>query len=152
MTVATVLLDYWMPVARRLGWATHHNFLQEQRMNALLKNALAVTAVAMAAQASAQITFYEQNGFQGQSFTTSRTVDNLARRGFNDRASSAVVAGERWEVCEDARFSGRCVVLRPGQYPSLNAMGLNNRITSVRAVSLSLIHISEPTRLGMISY
>ncbi|HEY5582296.1 MAG TPA: beta/gamma crystallin family protein, partial [Rhodoferax sp.] len=104
-------------------------------MNALLKNALAVTAVAMAAQASAQITFYEQNGFQGQSFTTSRTVDNLARRGFNDRASSAVVAGERWEVCEDARFNGRCVVLRPGQYPSLNAMGLNDRISSVRAVS-----------------
>lgn len=104
-------------------------------MNALLKNALAVTAVAMAAQASAQVTLYEQNGFQGQSITISRTVDNLARRGFNDRASSAVVAGERWEVCEDARFNGRCAVLRPGQYPSLNAMGLNNRISSLRAVS-----------------
>lgn len=104
-------------------------------MNALLKTALAMTAVALAAQASAQVTFYEQDGFQGQSFTTSRTVDNLARRGFNDRASSAVVVGERWEVCEDQRFNGRCVVLRPGQYPSLNAMGLNNRVTSVRAVS-----------------
>lgn len=104
-------------------------------MNALLKNALAVTAVAMAAHATAQVTLYEQNGFQGQSITTSRTVDNLARRGFNDRASSAVVTSERWEVCEDARFNGRCVVLRPGQYPSLNAMGLNDRISSVRAVS-----------------
>lgn len=104
-------------------------------MNALFKTALAMTAVALAAQASAQVTFYEQDGFQGQSFTTSRTVDDLARRGFNDRASSAVVVGERWEVCEDQRFNGRCVVLRPGQYPSLNAMGLNNRVTSVRAVS-----------------
>lgn len=104
-------------------------------MNALLKNALAVSAVALAAQAFAQVTLFEQDGYQGQSFTTSRTVDNLARRGFNDRASSAVVVGERWEACEDQRFNGRCVVLRPGQYPSLNAMGLNNRITSVRAVS-----------------
>ncbi len=104
-------------------------------MNALFKNALAVTAVALAAQASAQVTFYEQSGFHGRSFTTSRTVDDLERRGFNDRASSAVVVGERWEVCEDQRFNGRCVVLRPGQYPSLNAMGLNDRVTSVRAVS-----------------
>ncbi len=104
-------------------------------MNAIFKNALAMTAVAMAAQASAQVTLFEQEGYQGESFTTSRTVDNLARRGFNDSASSVVVVGERWEVCEDQRFNGRCVVLRPGQYPSLNAMGLNNRVTSVRAVS-----------------
>ncbi|WP_394755496.1 beta/gamma crystallin-related protein [Rhodoferax sp.] len=104
-------------------------------MNALLKNALAVTAVALAAHASAQVTLFEQEGYQGESFTTSRTVDNLARRGFNDSASSAVVVGVRWEACEDQRFSGRCVVLRPGKYPSLNAMGLSNRITSVRAVS-----------------
>ncbi|NDP37481.1 MAG: glycine zipper 2TM domain-containing protein [Rhodoferax sp.] len=104
-------------------------------MNALLKNALAVTAVAMAAQASAQVTLFEQDGYRGESFTTSRTVDNLERRGFNDRASSAVVVGARWEACEDQRFNGRCVVLRPGKYPSLNAMGLSNRVTSVRAVS-----------------
>ena len=104
-------------------------------MNALLKNALALTAVAMAAQASAQVTLFEQDGYQGESFTTSRTVDNLERRGFNDSASSVVVVGERWEACEDQRFNGRCVVLRPGKYPSLDAMGLSNRITSVRAVS-----------------
>ena len=104
-------------------------------MNALFKTALAMTAVALAAQASAQVTLFEQDGYQGESFTTSRTVDNLARRGFNDSASSAVVVGQRWEACEDQRFSGRCVVLRPGKYPSLNAMGLSNRITSVRAVS-----------------
>ena len=104
-------------------------------MNALLKNALALTAVAMAAQASAQVTLFEQEGYQGESFTTSRTVDNLERRGFNDSASSVVVVGERWEACEDQRFNGRCVVLRPGKYPSLDAMGLSNRITSVRAVS-----------------
>ena len=83
----------------------------------------------------AQITFYEHDGFQGQSFSTDKEVRNFERFGFNDRASSAVVYGTRWEVCEDSRFSGRCVVLRPGRYPSLGAMGLNDRVSSVRAVS-----------------
>jgi len=104
-------------------------------MNPLLRNALAVAAVAIATQAVAQVTFYEHDGFQGQSFTTDRQIGDLTRSGFNDRASSVRVAGERWEVCEDVRFSGRCVVLRPGAYPSLGAMGLNDRVSSVRAVS-----------------
>ena len=104
-------------------------------MNTILKTALAVAGVAIATQAVAQITFYEREGFEGQSFTADREIRNFERYGFNDRASSVVVLGDRWEVCEDARFSGRCVVLRPGRYPSLAAMGLNNRVSSVRDVS-----------------
>lgn len=106
-------------------------------MNAILRNALAVAAVAVSAQAAAQVTFYESEGFQGRSFTTQRQVGDFGRFGFNDRASSAMVAGDRWEVCEDTRFGGRCVVLRPGRYPSLAAMGLNDRVSSVRGVSKS---------------
>jgi uncharacterized protein YcfJ len=45
------------------------------------------------------------------------------------------VVGQRWEACEDTRFQGRCTVLRPGQYPSLTAMGLNDRISSVRPIA-----------------
>ena len=104
-------------------------------MKAIMRNALAVAGVAVATQASAQITFYEREGFQGQSFTAEKQIGNFDRYGFNDRASSVEVLRDRWEVCEDARFSGRCVVLRPGRYPSLAAMGLNNRISSVRDVS-----------------
>jgi uncharacterized protein YcfJ len=81
------------------------------------------------------VTFYENEGFTGRSFTASQQIGNFERYGFNDRASSAIVLGERWEVCEGARFSARCVVLRPGRYPSLAAMGLNDRVSSVRAVS-----------------
>jgi uncharacterized protein YcfJ len=103
-------------------------------MSAILKSALAVAAVAVSTLAAADVTFYEREGFQGRSFTTEKQVGNFERFGFNDRASSAVVTGDRWEVCEDARFSGRCVVLRPGRYPSLTAMGLNDRISSVRDV------------------
>ena len=81
------------------------------------------------------VRFFERGGFEGRSFTTDRPIGNLERFGFNDRASSAVVRGGRWELCEDARFSGRCVVLRPGRYPDLRAMGLNNQVSSVRPVN-----------------
>ena len=103
-------------------------------MNARLKSALAVAALAVAGQAAAQVTFYENDNYQGRSFTTQQPVGDLERFGFNERASSVLVLGERWEACEDVRFGGRCIVLRPGQYGSLNAMGLSGRITSVRAI------------------
>lgn len=96
--------------------------------------ALAVAGLALATQAAAQITFYQAQGFEGRSFSTEGRVSDFTRYGFNDRASSVDVVGGRWEVCEDARFDGRCVVLRPGRYPSLAAMGLNNRVSSVRTV------------------
>ena len=104
-------------------------------MNSVLRNAMAVAGLAFATQAAANITFYEREGFEGRSFTTAKQLGNFERAGFNDRASSAVVSrGERWEVCEDARFTGSCVVLRPGNYASLGAMGLNDRVSSARIV------------------
>jgi uncharacterized protein YcfJ len=81
-----------------------------------------------------QIDLYENEGFQGRSLSANAPMPDLRGNGFNDRASSAVVTGDRWEVCENTGFGGRCLVLRQGQYPSLAAMGLNDRISSVRAV------------------
>ncbi len=103
-------------------------------MKSGLKYALTAVGLAFAAQTAAQVSFYEQEGFQGRSFVTQRQVANFERFGFNDRASSAFVQSSRWEVCEDVRFGGNCVVLRPGRYPSLAAMGLNDRVSSVRAI------------------
>jgi len=103
-------------------------------MNFILRQALGACGLAFATCASAQISFYENEGFSGRSFTTQKQVQDFTRFGFNDRASSVIVTHERWEVCDDARFGGRCMVLRPGRYPSLQAMGLNDRISSVRAV------------------
>lgn len=103
-------------------------------MNTLLKTALATAALAAAGHASAQVTFYENDNYQGRSFTTQQPVGDFQRFGFNERASSVLVQGERWEACEDVRYGGRCVVLRPGQYASLAAMGLSGRITSMRAI------------------
>lgn len=104
--------------------------------------AIALAAAVFAGQASADIVFYEKPGFNGRYMSADRSVDNLRRWGFNDRATSVEVRGERWEVCEDAFHSGRCVVLRKGNYPSLGAMGLNNQISSARALPHSA-HVDE---------
>ncbi len=96
--------------------------------------ALGLVAVLAAGQAYAQVTLYEQDAFRGRSFIANGQIDNLAGTGFNDRASSAIVDQGQWEVCEDAYFRGRCIVLRPGQYASLGAMGLNNAVSSMRRV------------------
>jgi uncharacterized protein YcfJ len=113
-------------------------------MNASLRTVIGVAGLAIATQATAEITFFEREDFRGRSFTTDRQIGNFERFGFNDRASSAIVDRGRWEVCEDARFSGHCVVLRPGQYDSLAAMGLNNAVSSVRAVPRNARYDSAP--------
>ena len=104
-------------------------------MKTIFKSALAIAVMAISTQAAAQVVFYESESFQGRSFTASSEVRNLERSGFRDRASSVVVRRGQWEVCEDPRFRGQCMVLRPGRYPSLAAMGLNDRVASIRAVS-----------------
>jgi uncharacterized protein YcfJ len=91
----------------------------------------------LAGPALAQVTLYEHDNFQGRSFTAQQGVPNFMRVGFNDRASSVVVLRDRWEVCDDAGYGGRCVVLRPGSYPSLSAMGLNDRVSSVHRINLN---------------
>jgi len=104
-------------------------------MRTTYRTLLGVAALALATQAVAQITLYQDEGFRGPVFSTGKAVGNFDRTGFNDRASSAVVERGRWEVCENARFEGRCVVLQPGNYPSLSGFGLNDRISSVRPVA-----------------
>lgn len=78
-----------------------------------------------------QIVFYDQPGFQGRSFGSYMPIPDLKRVGPN-RAASVVVQGGAWEVCDGERFSGRCVLLRPGTYPSFGVIGLEGPIASVR--------------------
>lgn len=113
---------------------------------------LAVAAMATATQAAAQITFYEGEAFRGRTFSTDKPVWNFERYGFNDRASSVIVDGGRWEVCDDARFQGRCVVLRRGSYDSLARMGMNNRISSVRPVGREVGVVEGPAPLPAPTY
>src|SRR5450432_87205 len=103
-------------------------------MKRSLTIALGLAALAIAQHAAAQLTLYEYEGLHGKVFTANTNINDLERYGFNDRASSIVVQGGQWIVCEHADFQGRCTTLRPGQYPSLAAMGMNDRISSFRRV------------------
>ncbi|MGC1817275.1 MAG: beta/gamma crystallin-related protein [Casimicrobiaceae bacterium] len=103
-------------------------------MSISLRIALGIAGLAVATTAAAQVTFYAQDGFHGQQFSTDHSIRNMDRVGFNDRASSVVVNGGNWQVCEDADFGGRCMVLQPGEYPSLAKVGLRSAISSLRPV------------------
>ena len=103
-------------------------------MHTQLKTALAVSALILATQAMAQVTFYEHDGFRGRAFTTNGQVNDFSNRGFNDRASSVIIDSGRWEMCQNARFDGPCIVLRAGRYESLSALGMNDSISSIRPV------------------
>ena len=101
-------------------------------MNVPITAVVAALGFCAASIASAQITFYENDNFSGRSFRASNSVSNLNDSGFNDRASSATVRNGRWQLCDDAYFRGGCVTLGPGDYPSLRAMGMNDKVSSVR--------------------
>jgi uncharacterized protein YcfJ len=112
-------------------------------MNRKLQAVLAACGIAVATHAAAQITLYEREGFRGQAVTSDDRIPNFDRIGFNDRVSSVVVERGRWEVCEHARFEGRCVILRPGRYGSLREIGMNNSISSARRMDRGRHHGSD---------
>jgi hypothetical protein len=96
---------------------------------------LAVALLASFASASAaELTLFGRENFGGRRLAANDAIPNLANSGFNDRASSVIVRDGVWQLCDDAYFRGACVTLQPGRYPSLNAMGLGNRVSSVREV------------------
>ena len=121
-------------------------------MNKQIQTVLALSALAFAANAAAQVTFYEGEGFRGRAFTTSKDVRNFESTGFNDRASSVTVASGRWEACENARYDGRCVLLRPGSYDSLRALGMDNSISSVRRASGRRTYSAQPEPMPVANY
>ena len=93
--------------------------------------ALAACAVCAAAQ---DIVLYQGENFSGPRFSASDSVDDLARVGFNDRASSVTIRSGSWQLCSDSHYRGQCATLRAGDYPSLGAMGLGNAVSSIREV------------------
>jgi uncharacterized protein YcfJ len=108
----------------------------EHTMKLALKTSLALTIGFATTHAMAQqITLYQDDAWHGRVYATSAPVSDLGRVGFNDRASSVIVDGGGWEVCDDANFQGNCRVLRQGSYASLRGMGMNDRISSLRPVS-----------------
>jgi uncharacterized protein YcfJ len=117
------------------------------------KTVLAATlALAAATSATAQVTLYSREDFHGAVTRVDERVWNLERAGFNDRASSVIVDRGRWEVCEHARFEGRCVVLGPGAYPTLATFGLNNAISSLRPARDVVAQVPPPPPAPLYEY
>lgn len=104
-------------------------------MNRSIQAAFALSVLAFAAHASAQITFYAENSFQGRNFYIDRPVSDFAHIGRKETASSVYVERGRWEVCSEPNYRGYCMVLRRGGYESLKDLGMNNTIASARPVS-----------------
>ena len=90
--------------------------------------ALAATCL-FAAQAMAQITFYEHENYRGRGLTYNGPIASLEKF---DRAGSVVVDRGRWEVCERPNFEGRCALLRRGGYENLRGSGIEWRVSSFR--------------------
>jgi hypothetical protein len=93
-----------------------------------------IVSVAATAAAAAEMTLYQRDGLRGRSVTVDAPVPNFNDVGFNDRASSLVVRSGQWQVCSDAYYGGRCVTLVPGDYQSLQSMGLDNAVSSARPI------------------
>ena len=97
--------------------------------------AIAVATLGCAATVGAQeIVLYENDNFNGQRYSANHSINDLGSVGFNDRASSVTIRGGSWQLCSDAYFRGQCVTLGQGEYPSLGAMGLNDRVSSLREI------------------
>ena len=103
-------------------------------MKAMHWLAAAVAIAGATTTGASELTLYEHDNFGGRRWHLTETATDLGGTSFNDRASSAVIRGGTWQLCTDAYFRGRCVNLQPGDYPSLGAMGLNDRVSSARDV------------------
>ena len=101
-------------------------------MKTLFKTSLALAVLTLAAQASAQVTFYPLEGFRGPATVFTRDFGDILRQGYTADTSSVIVEGGIWEVCDDSGFRGQCMLLKPGRYPTLASTGLEVSIASAR--------------------
>lgn len=78
------------------------------------------------------LVLYDDTGFRGPTFRVNAAAPQLS--GFANRAQSVHVRGEgAWELCEQASFGGRCVVVTE-QIEDLASVGLSNRVMSARPI------------------
>lgn len=110
---------------------------------AALALGVASTAGAAAAQDSSWsrsgggqgIELFASPNFIGESRAFPIAEPDLSRNGFNDRALSVRLSGRgSWQLCEDAQYRGRCVVLNRDEV-DLTRLGLGFRVSSIRPVS-----------------
>lgn len=80
----------------------------------------------------APVVLFSQPGFNGSEVELRDDMRKLENVDFNDQAGSVIIREGDWQLCDDANFRGKCIVLSPGRYDNLRDMG--DRISSVRRV------------------
>jgi hypothetical protein len=103
---------------------------------------LAALSFAGAAQA-AELTLYEHPHFTGAQLTLRGWTSNISASASTTGTSSLVVDSGRWEVCTDADFKGRCVILTRGEYPT--STGSSTTASARRARSAATATGAAPT-------
>jgi hypothetical protein len=91
----------------------------------------------------ADLTLYADDDYQGRALGVVIDERQLGVLNFDKRASSVVIENGAWILCTGEEYSGQCITLEPGRYASLQALGLDDAVTSVRrrdAVPLGVFH------------
>jgi hypothetical protein len=81
---------------------------------------------------AADLTLYADDDYRGRALAVVIDQRELGVLNFDDSASSVVIEKGAWVLCSDEDYAGRCITLEPGRYASLQALGLDDTITSVR--------------------
>lgn len=80
-----------------------------------------------------RITLYKHANFGGKSRSYSSDVPDLNPFAFGNQASSVVVQGGVWQLCDRPNYRGYCVIIDRTQ-PNLWVFGFNDRTESVRRI------------------
>jgi hypothetical protein len=76
------------------------------------------------------VVLHENTDYSGRTILQAEPNPDLRSTGMNDRASSIEVLDGQWELCTDANYRGRCIVVKPGRYQMGPA--LDNKLSSLR--------------------
>jgi hypothetical protein len=76
---------------------------------------------------------FSKTGFRGHSVTVDDSIGKLSSHGMDDKASSIMVQGGRWQVCIKDEFDGRCAIVNRS-VPDLAALGIDQKISSIRLI------------------
>ena len=114
----------------------------------VLAAAVAALVAGTAQAATTELVIYKLQNFKGDAHVVKGVVNNL-EGGFAKDASSLVVKGGFWEVCNEHHFQGDCRVLAPGEYPRLDYV-LDDRIVSVRFLGTDRKHAARVVPMQLV--
>jgi hypothetical protein len=84
-------------------------------------------------QSWGQITLFKHSKYDGKSITITRDDPDLNGEGFGNIASSAVVQGGVWQICDQPYYRGYCIILDRSN-SNFAYIGFNDRAESVRRI------------------